>query len=244
MNLLSQYIAASTHLYGVVPKQVVADTYNEQNDEQITLEEIEQCFRDNQKTIEEAFVYSEGDYFAHETVLTFDGIEAMLQHQAGKARYIPEKEELLKYLDDFYFEENTVYTTLYDYVLENLVDGDEERAKDVCEDIQGMIGVQASFRILMNQFDRMRVSFKTRKQRETVRKMVKDLQKNVRLWHNNGHTDRELKTLGYSGPTVASIDTGSVQKKKLGRNDPCHCGSGKKYKKCCMHKDEKLKKTM
>jgi hypothetical protein len=24
----------------------------------------------------------------------------------------------------------------------------------------------------------------------------------------------------------------------LGRNDPCHCGSGKKYKKCCMAKDE------
>ena len=21
--------------------------------------------------------------------------------------------------------------------------------------------------------------------------------------------------------------------KKIGRNDPCHCGSGKKYKKCC-----------
>jgi tetratricopeptide (TPR) repeat protein len=26
--------------------------------------------------------------------------------------------------------------------------------------------------------------------------------------------------------------------KKLGRNDPCHCGSGKKYKKCCLEKDE------
>src|SRR5690242_391979 len=24
----------------------------------------------------------------------------------------------------------------------------------------------------------------------------------------------------------------------VGRNDPCHCGSGKKYKKCCMAKDE------
>ena len=23
------------------------------------------------------------------------------------------------------------------------------------------------------------------------------------------------------------------QKKKVGRNDPCTCGSGKKYKKCC-----------
>ena len=27
---------------------------------------------------------------------------------------------------------------------------------------------------------------------------------------------------------------------KLGRNDPCHCGSGKKYKKCCQEADEKL----
>jgi len=26
--------------------------------------------------------------------------------------------------------------------------------------------------------------------------------------------------------------------KKLGRNDPCHCGSGLKYKKCCLGKDE------
>ena len=24
----------------------------------------------------------------------------------------------------------------------------------------------------------------------------------------------------------------------LGRNDPCHCGSKKKYKKCCMARDE------
>jgi uncharacterized protein YecA (UPF0149 family) len=25
---------------------------------------------------------------------------------------------------------------------------------------------------------------------------------------------------------------------KLGRNDPCHCGSGKKYKKSCLEKAE------
>jgi hypothetical protein len=25
--------------------------------------------------------------------------------------------------------------------------------------------------------------------------------------------------------------------KKLGRNDPCRCGSGKKYKNCCFVKD-------
>jgi hypothetical protein len=29
-----------------------------------------------------------------------------------------------------------------------------------------------------------------------------------------------------------------VGKAHLGRNDPCHCGSGKKYKKCCLAADE------
>ncbi len=29
-----------------------------------------------------------------------------------------------------------------------------------------------------------------------------------------------------------------VKKKTVGRNDPCPCGSGKKYKKCCMKKDQ------
>jgi len=24
---------------------------------------------------------------------------------------------------------------------------------------------------------------------------------------------------------------------ELGRNEPCHCGSGRKYKKCCLEKD-------
>ena len=28
------------------------------------------------------------------------------------------------------------------------------------------------------------------------------------------------------------------KEKKVGPNDPCPCGSGKKYKKCCMQKDK------
>lgn len=27
--------------------------------------------------------------------------------------------------------------------------------------------------------------------------------------------------------------------RSVGRNDPCWCGSGKKYKKCHLHEDEK-----
>jgi hypothetical protein len=28
-----------------------------------------------------------------------------------------------------------------------------------------------------------------------------------------------------------------------GRNEPCHCGSGQKYKHCCMAKDEEAERT-
>lgn len=34
------------------------------------------------------------------------------------------------------------------------------------------------------------------------------------------------------------MDKPIVPNKPLGRNDPCHCGSGKKYKQCHLDKDE------
>ena len=36
---------------------------------------------------------------------------------------------------------------------------------------------------------------------------------------------------------VEEIHTGRAISKKIGRNDPCPCGSGKKHKKCCLGKD-------
>jgi uncharacterized protein YecA (UPF0149 family) len=33
-----------------------------------------------------------------------------------------------------------------------------------------------------------------------------------------------------------ALKSGSKLGRKVGRNDPCLCGSGKKYKKCCLNK--------
>jgi len=41
----------------------------------------------------------------------------------------------------------------------------------------------------------------------------------------------------YSEPSLMS-----VQQRKVGRNAPCPCGSGKKYKKCCLPKEESRRK--
>lgn len=44
-------------------------------------------------------------------------------------------------------------------------------------------------------------------------------------------------------PPPKVIATGGTLRRpvaKVGRNDPCHCGSGKKYKRCCQGKDSEL----
>jgi len=35
------------------------------------------------------------------------------------------------------------------------------------------------------------------------------------------------------GGEVQKVETVRRGEPRIGRNDPCHCGSGKKYKKCC-----------
>ena len=44
--------------------------------------------------------------------------------------------------------------------------------------------------------------------------------------------EAELKTEQLGGP-VQKVKTVVHEGPKIGRNDPCPCGSGKKYKKCC-----------
>ena len=57
----------------------------------------------------------------------------------------------------------------------------------------------------------------------------------TRLWPLKGHTPAELMAASGQGKVI-SFD--EVRRHKAGRNDPCPCGSGKKYKNCCLQKDE------
>jgi len=50
---------------------------------------------------------------------------------------------------------------------------------------------------------------------------------------------RVAKETGTGAATKTEVKKQPIRNKatKVGPNDPCPCGSGKKYKKCCMHKD-------
>lgn len=60
---------------------------------------------------------------------------------------------------------------------------------------------------------------------------------NTRIWENNGYTPSELhEILSKLNKNIIRFPT--QQKPNVERNDPCPCGSGKKYKKCCAMFDD------
>jgi preprotein translocase subunit SecA len=49
----------------------------------------------------------------------------------------------------------------------------------------------------------------------------------------------QRRAVTYGGPAKEAVTPTHRQTDKIGRNDPCPCGSGKKYKKCCLLKKGK-----
>jgi preprotein translocase subunit SecA len=73
---------------------------------------------------------------------------------------------------------------------------------------------------------------------EQLQSLLANIQHDV--VHTIYHIGIVKKEAPQRAPVMAQASTGVSKKKqlkvagkKIGRNDPCPCGSGKKYKKCC-----------
>ncbi len=228
MNKITEYVISLTHLYGLVHKDKVIEIYNMQNEENI--EDIDTVrlkagnINIDFTELHKNFVEIMDDYFVHETIMEYDDFNDQLKQREGKPFYIPEQKELLKYKDDCYFEINKEYKALLKYFTKLFFDGDEMQAEMLVEDIQGYCQQDFSPSAIFDLFNYRDISFEDEKQVNKVLKLVMALANNTRLWENNGHTPNEISK---------KYDT-VFKSNKIGRNDPCPCGSGKKYKKCCL----------
>mgnify|MGYP002624965148 CR=1 FL=1 len=77
------------------------------------------------------------------------------------------------------------------------------------------------------------------KDMEALSPLLIGFHQSLRMWKLKGHTTAEIVTgkLDPEGGEIISFEAARRKKGKVGRNDPCPCGSGKKYKNCCMRKD-------
>lgn len=66
---------------------------------------------------------------------------------------------------------------------------------------------------------------------EIIEKFMQDLD-----IFKNRHEELKKETQPY---ILKKFKNRFIPTRKLGRNEPCHCGSGRKYKKCCLERDTK-----
>ncbi len=71
------------------------------------------------------------------------------------------------------------------------------------------------------------------------KKYVKRLKHHYKMFREAVEKKEEKKQLQKMiSKKVRKVSPSQGDRPKIGRNAPCPCGSGKKYKKCCLNKDE------
>jgi hypothetical protein len=151
--------------------------------------------------------------------------------------------ELLHYVDPYYFEETDEAKLLYAYIIKKLSpDIDDEPMKpaifleELCDcarrdiTMKGIMEIVEGYEFPIEESEVF-----------TWLGLIYAVLNNSRKWSNNGWTPKELfekKRLEREEARQKSLPANVIsfpQKKagKVGRNDPCPCGSGKKYKHCC-----------
>ena len=184
----------------------------------------------------------------------------MADGTVGKPLYVPSKNQLLNYADEYYYERTKYTDAVKKFLVSNRI-VDAETAGETVEAIICIIRTSKNgiSSVLRNMSD-LRINMSMH-QCERFVPLCAELHNNTRMPFNRGFTPVELShsSIGFrdtetnftpcadtassysafpkarAGQAADHKKTSNTSTKsaKIGRNDACPCGSGKKYKKCC-----------
>lgn len=98
---------------------------------------------------------------------------------------------------------------------------------DIVNMINNMYSINDIIKMLEEHFEI--VDFE---QMHTISILVMEINNNTKMWILKGNSPNDL----FGSQDLSSAGSGSTivrTRRKIGRNEPCPCGSGKKYKRCC-----------
>ncbi len=216
-SLIDLYATAAVNLYGMLPLETFCKIFNSHGNEMLDTEEAVSVLQK----------YAGREYVIFEDKLVFAAgegvpalVEALEQQTAGKPRYVPNsKESFLEHTDMYYTEIPELIEKIHD-LFSGVLKNKNEATLLVGEFMQ-MLRLDYPLQEFATLLESYQTAFETPKDGERFFALVIEAKNNSRIWANKGFTPRELAVLMRNAP------------KHIGRNDPCPCGSGKKYKKCC-----------
>lgn len=227
-DLLFRYAAAAANLYGVISQNDFVDLFNRQNAQKTSIDEIFPVLIRYVAVESGSFCFWDGylvnDEFEENE---FRDVPDLLAEIGNKPRYIPDKKELLRYADPDYFEKTPHTAKLERFLIQSLGQS-AGAAEEIVAEIHFAIAVEAGVQAIFDILDEYSVALHD-KQLTALLPLITNMTNSTRLWANNGHTPEEIfrEFSSRKSPQELAI------KKKIGRNDSCPCGSGKKYKRCC-----------
>lgn len=237
-QVILKYILAMVNLYGAFKPEKLIEIFNNQNDDKLSEDEFIETYysiTNRQQAFDMFNGYIISDYFEYDEMEEF---EEFLRNTKDKPYYIPDKNEFLKYADESYFEMTPQLINLKTFILKDMC-SDEELVNYLIDDIQLSCSMENSIQKIIYEFERRDINFKDTIQLRKLIALIIEVQNNSRIWSNHGYTPLEMSKL-FGKSEIRNINAPimlkgnkSVHVEKIGRNEPCPCGSGKKYKKCC-----------
>lgn len=179
-----------------------------------------------------------GDYLVHAS-LYCEGEEDFLKLKKEvheKDYYEPSKLMISLMGQEGYYEELKEVKKLKEYLRKNVI-VNENFIEEAIVTLILSIRVQDRSGLdlmedVMQQWYRLGIHVQNMDQLQEVTLMMTQIMKHTRSWYNKGYTADEMQKEMF--PELYGKDKTRINKVKVGRNDVCPCGSGKKYKKCCM----------
>lgn len=223
-----QYCRAVVSLYGAVSLAQLYEIYRYYKEDEAPIKE--KLFRERVNNSQVRFQpYWSDDQYLYADYFDMDDLgEDLLSDILGsnKPYYMPERTEFFNYADLGYEKVNERLDALMQFLRKF-----GKLSENRWADLRSAILYSVAFGRLQDTIDELDdadVHFNSSQDLDQFMKLYMATSNNTRLWVNRGHTPDEIRNL--HAPAVRYADVAST---KVGRNAPCPCGSGKKYKKCC-----------
>lgn len=229
-NILLKYMKSCINLYGVIDIDYFVEIFDKNTSSKLTKDQLKQYFNDNDNSIGNIHLFK--DMFVHEAIISYEGeLEELLKQTKDKQYKELDQESFLKYADDYFIDMNAANVELLELL--NTLFKDPEKSKIALEEIITtlVIGINTGVEELLaiiNEF----LGMQNITDEDDLNKLIAsviNVHNNNRRWVNKGFTSAELSNNANHITTIR-------KKQSVGRNDLCPCGSGKKYKKCCLNK--------
>jgi len=229
---LGAYVNSAAVLYGHVTYKEVCELYSRWHDDGLVDESLVEIVAVDGMEYEPEYIIHHGNIcnIDFERSRNVDReIELFLKERGNKPRWYPETEdEFMNWCEETTHFESEDARALEDF-LKSHGFANFDRRTELLYEICGLHQVGESPATILSSVSE-RCKIKTNEDGLKFAIVMQNFLSNMRLRSNNGWTPSEL----YARESVTAAEKPVVGVKySVGRNEPCPCGSGKKFKKCC-----------